>query len=251
MTLLRAPLVLLGLCLFGLLPADAQDGGRYCLTGPLAIGEEVPFRLLRVKDSEPRTNFVADQDKSKPNCPGPAETCKRRGFLLPDDVVIAGPEKDGYNCVTYIARDVKKVKGKFPETNGFLPAHALSIVPLPVPKAEDWIGTWSRTEEGEIKISAAPGGTLRIDGEATFGANDPGRVKRGAVNSGTLEGEATPKGNRIALGDGYDGTKSLGTVMGGECRARLRLYGRYLVVEDNMGCGGMNVSFIGVYVRLK
>ena len=33
------------------------------------------------------------------------------------------------------------------------------------------------------------------------------------------------------------------------CAARLSLYGRYLFVEDNGGCGGMNVSFAGVYVR--
>lgn len=242
---------LVGLALFCSAPVFAQAEMRVCLTGPLSIGEEVPFRLLRVKDAEPRTHFVADQDKSKPKCPGPDEACKRRGFLLPGDVVIAGPEKDGYNCVTYIAPDAKKVKGKVTETNGFLPASALSIVPLPAPKPEDWIGTWTRTEEGEIKISAAPGGKLRIDGEASFGANDPVRVRRGAVNGGTLEGEAAPRGNMIALGDGYDGTKPLGTVMGGECLARLRLLGRYLVVEDNLGCGGMNVSFIGVYIRLK
>lgn len=232
-------------------PAFAQAEGRYCLTGPLSIGEEVPFRLLRVNDKEPRTHFVADFDKSKPRCPGPGEVCKRRAFLLPDDVVIAGPAKDGYHCVTYLAPDAKKAKGKVPETNGFLPESALGIVPLAAPKPEDWAGTWTRVEEGTITIRALPGGKLRIAGEASFGANDPGRVKRGAVNGGTLEGDALPRGATIALGEGYDGTKPLGTVMGGECHARLRLFGRYLVVEDNLGCGGMNVSFIGVYIRLK
>jgi hypothetical protein len=242
--------------LFGLLslsasPAAAQAEMRVCLTGPVANGEDVPLRLLRVKDNEPRTHFVADQDPSKPNCPGPGEACKRRGFLLPDDVVIAGPEINGYNCVTYLSPDAKKLKGKVAETNGFLPSGALSIVPLMPPKPADWIGTWTRTEEGEITIKALAGGKLRVDGEATFGALDPDRLKRGAVNLGSLEGEAMPKGNTIGLGDGYDGTKPLALDMGGDCQARLRLFGRYLVVQDNLGCGGMNVSFVGIYIRLK
>jgi hypothetical protein len=29
----------------------------------------------------------------------------------------------------------------------------------------------------------------------------------------------------------------------------LRLFGPYLAVEDNTGCGGMNVTFSGVYPR--
>jgi hypothetical protein len=252
MTRKSALAALFGLVVFSASLGVAQAETRYCLTGPVANGEDVPLRLLRVRDNEPRTHFVADHDASRPNCPGPGEACKRRGFLLPDDVVIAGPEINGYNCVTYIAPDVKKVKGKIAETNGFLPSGALSIVPLPPPKPEDWLGTWTRIEEGEITIKALAGGKLRVDGEATFGARDPERVKRGAVNLGSLEGEAMPKGNTIALGDGHDGTKNpLSLDMGGECLARLRLYGRYLVVEDNLGCGGMNVSFVGVYVRLK
>ena len=33
------------------------------------------------------------------------------------------------------------------------------------------------------------------------------------------------------------------------CAAKLELYDRYLIVEDNGRCGGVNVSFNGVYVR--
>ena len=33
------------------------------------------------------------------------------------------------------------------------------------------------------------------------------------------------------------------------CAAKLELVGRYLVVEDNGRCGGVNVSFNGLYVR--
>jgi hypothetical protein len=36
-----------------------------------------------------------------------------------------------------------------------------------------------------------------------------------------------------------------------DCRARLRLFGPYLAIEDNTGCGGMNVTFTGVYTRRR
>lgn len=230
--------------------ASGQGDGRYCLGGPVVTGEEVPVRLLRVRDSEPRTHFVADQAPSRPGCPAAGEACRRRAFLLPGDLVIAGPERNGFHCVSYIAPDARKQKGKITETNGFLPADALAIVPLAPASPADWAGTWTRSEEGEITITPLADGRLRIAGEASFGAFDPGRVRRGAVNGGTLDGEARPSGNRIALGAGYDGAQPPGRVTDGECRARLRLFRRYLVVEDNSGCGGMNVSFDGVYVRL-
>ena len=134
-------------------------------------------------------------------------------------------------------------------TSGFLPATALVPVPVVVPRPEDWLGTWSRNAEAEITITKGEGGKLVIAGYATYGGHDPGRVARGAINVGELEGEAMPKGNRVFFGDGYSGEKSPHDF--GECQARLQLFGRYLVVEDSGGCGGMNVRFNGVYVRLK
>jgi len=35
------------------------------------------------------------------------------------------------------------------------------------------------------------------------------------------------------------------------CAARLSLYGRYLMAEDNGVCGGLNVNFTGLYVRVS
>ena len=37
----------------------------------------------------------------------------------------------------------------------------------------------------------------------------------------------------------------------GDCRIRLRLLPPFLLAEDNMNCGGMNVSFTTVYRRTK
>lgn len=250
MRVIRFPLALWAMC--AVAPsAFSQSDPRNCYTGPIELGESIPLRVSRVQSEAPRVNFIESRSDKKPQCPSNAEACKRRGFLTPGDEVIAGPNHNGFTCVTYISPDAKRVKGKFQETSGFIPSADLTELPARIPTFQAWQGKWTRNEEGEIDIKGKPDGRLIVAGEATFGANDPGRVARGAVNMGQLEGEAAPKGNVLALGDGYaDGSKPFPKDPT-DCQARLRLFGRYLVVEDNMQCGGMNVSFIGVYVKLK
>lgn len=227
-------------------PAFAQEG--YC-SGVIAFGEESAVRLMRVESAAPRVHFIESRSKEKPSCPSEADACKRKGFVVPGDVVLAPVQSAPVLCTSYIAPGAKRVKGTFTETSGYLLASVLKDVPASASKPDEWIGQWSRSAEAEITISATSGGKLKVAGTATFGALDPSRVKRGAVNMGELEGERAPKGHMLALGEGYDGSKPFGDDRG-ECRAKLRLFGRYLVVEDNGGCGGLNVSFTGIYVRL-
>lgn len=232
---------------FSAAPALAQEG--FC-SGVVSFGEESAVKLMRVESVNPRVNFIENRSKEKPVCPADTEACKRKGFVVPGDVVLVPAKPAPILCASYIAPGAKPVKGVFTETSGYLAATALKDVPVDAPKLEEWVGKWSRSAEAEISISSAAGGKLKVAGQATFGALDAGRVKRGAVNMGELEGERAPRGNMLALGEGYDGTKPFGDDRG-ECRAKLRLFARYLVVEDNGGCGGMNVSFTGIYVQLK
>lgn len=220
-----------------------------CL-GVVSAGEESRPRLMKVAGTAPRVNFIESRSTKKPSCPADTEACRRKGFVVPGDMVLAGVTANGLTCVSYFAPNAKRVKDEFPETSGFLPASALVEQPLTALTLDDWFGTWTRSAEGEIDILRSPSGKLKILGSATFGARDPRRAKVGAVNMGELDGEAQPKGNMVALGPGYDGTKPFGDDRS-ECRAKLRLFGRYLVVEDNLACGGMNVSFTGIYVQLK
>lgn len=233
-------------------PAFAQATKDDGICGGVVVPAETsPARLMRVVSPAPRTNFVESRGKgAKAACPSEAAACQRKGFVVQGDEVLAGPTRGGFVCVTYISPNARRVKGQFSETNGFLPIAALQDLPTASPKAVDFTGKWARSAEAEIAIAVGAGGKLKIDGEATFGAFDPGRVARGAVNSGVIEEEAVPKGDMIALGEGYDGTKPFDSDRS-ECQARIRLFGRYLAVEDNIGCGGVNVSFTGVYIQLK
>jgi hypothetical protein len=220
--------------------------------GIQVFGENIPIRLVKVIAPAPRTHFVEDKlSKPKSDCPSGTASCQRKGFVVAGDDLLAGWKNGAYSCVVYIAPNAKRVKGQFAETTGYLPTAALKEMPAPPAKPADWLGTWGRSSEADITISAAAGGKVKIAGQANYGSLDPGRVARGAVNVGELEGEATPQGNLMAFGEDYtDPGKPLGEDRS-ECRARFQLVGRFLVVEDNVGCGGANVSFTGVYIRLK
>jgi hypothetical protein len=61
------------------------------------------------------------------------------------------------------------------------------------------------------------------------------------VHVGDIEGAAAPDGNRLRL---------LKSGPGG-CTVDMKLLGLDIVADDNMGCGGMNVRFEGIWKRVK
>jgi hypothetical protein len=117
-------------------------------------------------------------------------------------------------------------------------------------KSADWLGKWSRVEAG-ITVTAGAAGALRITGDATFGTKDPDRVRRGAVNTGAIEGDVTPAGDRLSFAIGDNATLPVNE--GGEfgCRVWMRRIGPWLIVDDNNNCGGANVTFRGIYTRRR
>ena len=104
-----------------------------------------------------------------------------------------------------------------------------------------------------IHIAAAPDALITVDGEATFGAHDPERVQRGAVNTGVFSVAVAAAVGQVAFlvgNDGkplaYDAQRAKDQVL---CGLRLWRSGPYLVVADNLQCGGNGVTFTGVYRR--
>ena len=234
-------------------PAEARDqpGLRACY-GVVTFGQEnADIRLMQVTTKGQRLPFYKNRTEKTPHCPVEVDGCQLKAFLVPGDLVLAGPDMEDFTCAAYLSTGTKRHRDQVQQTIGFLPRSELKVMaPSPLSSA-NWSGTWRRPAEAEIRIEPADVGKLNISGNATYGALDPERVKRGAVNVGALEGSiALPKANMIVLGEDYDGSKPPGDDRS-ECRARLRLFGPYLVVEDSGGCGGHNVSFTGVYVRIS
>lgn len=227
---------LAGALALAMLPAGAavaQSASGHC--EPAEYGDQLA--VARVSKAQSKVNFISGVHDNKA-CPGVTDACRMRQFLMAGDVVMTGRTHEGFVCATY-------VNAKGVETSGWLPAKALeTLAPQPITSA-DWLGTWRRIE-ATIRIKPAGPGAIDVDGEAAWGSHDPERVKRGSVRSGVLTGKVKPDGDKLFMSD--EAATSFEAVKDG-CAVRMRRLARYLLVEDNSQCGGINVTFSGLYVR--
>lgn len=203
------------------------DPANWCRNG-LFTSDAKGFGLARVKGAKGARAYFHGEDEG---CPGPAAKCRQKAYLVPGDEVVTSRTFGEYVCAWY-----QPARG--PETVGWLRADAVEAVPVSAGYAPltAWLGTWN-FYSSEVRLSRGRrANTLAVEGEATWVGANPGNV-----HTGELSGEATPAGEVLKLGgeDEYD------------CRATLRLVGPYLVVSDNKQCGGVNVTFDGVYRKKK
>ncbi len=197
------------------------------------------LQIAEIKRSAGRTHFY------DANCDAGAkglEACRRKAFVQPGDVVLLGDVYDTTACATFVN---KTGRG----TSGIIKGNTVQ----PVRSADQstkraFVGRWVR-EEAEISVTPK-GAALAFKGEATYGGKDPQRVARGAVNSGNIDFTADPASNRLSVGlSGTDGATAIpkDKAAATDCQLDMIALGPYLVVRDNMQCGGMNVSFTGIY----
>jgi hypothetical protein len=233
----------------------------FCLTGPVAVAltllavstraapadcvdEQDKNALARVVATEAKLNFIAGPDQRTPGCPSAENACKLKAFLVAGDEVLVNATDGPFVCAMF-----KSKAGV--ETGGWLPRAALQIAPPAAAPAKQWVGKWRRDSEAQIALKS-DGDEVKVSGRAIWGSGDPERVKKGAVHEGELDDSGKPRGQALAIG--YDPDRSdfppSGDAASDGCAAQLRLFGRYLIVKDNGKCGGVNVSFTGLYVRM-
>jgi hypothetical protein len=157
-----------------------------------------------------------------------AATCVVEAYVVPGDLLVAAPAPGDLVCTVF--------PNKRGGTKGWIPSGFLTPAATESdPALTAWTGNWQMHEDANIEIRIA-GGKLAVAGQA-FWTGGPVN----SIHTGELEGVAAPAGGIVALrkagGGEYD------------CAADLRLVGPYLAVKDNGRCGGLNVSFIGVYRR--
>lgn len=226
--------------LAGFRAALASTAALACSDGtdPAQFGA---LQVARIKASAGRVHFY------EPTCDAGAkglEACRRKAYVQPGDTVLLGDVFDTTACATFVDQ-----KGR--ATSGIIKANTVE----PVRGADQstrraFVGRWVR-EEAEISVTAKSSG-LAFKGEATYGGKDPQRVARGAVNSGIIDFTSDPASNRLSVAvPNADGAAAMPKDKGGpnDCQLDMVALGPYLVVKDNMQCGGMNVSFTGVYRR--
>lgn len=219
------------LCLFvcsvavgqGLDPSD-----NTCRQG-LFTRESDEFGVGVVNKKRKGTGRAYFYDDMADDCPESA-ACRTKNYVVPGDTVITNRERGDFVCAWYSPR-----KGW--TTVGWLKASDLDFPLSRVAVADrSWIGDW-RYAENSITITPNKlAGFLNVSGNAFWkGLGDN-------VHIGELDGAFPYTGGVLEYSSGdsqYD------------CRATLRLVDVFLVVSDNMNCGGANVTLSGIYRRQR
>jgi hypothetical protein len=227
--------------------ADASD----CNPGPDLIFHGAEPVLRQVGSGAGRVHFVIGGSEHA-GCPSAEPVCAARAFLVAGDAVVVTGMQGDFACATYAAPAPAVAI-----TSGWLPRAILMAASATIAAHADsldgWLGDWRSGPEQDIKITRAADDRMALNGAATWGAGDPDRVKRGGVNVGDFSATVAVAGGHLAFLVGnegralpYDDKRARDEIL---CGLRLWRTGPYLVVADNLQCGGNNVTFTGVYRR--
>jgi hypothetical protein len=169
--------------------------------------------------------YTDDQEK----CPA-SQSCRTRSYVVKGDTVITSKRFGEYTC------------GWFSSSKGAVTVGWLKTADIEFPAMlhdageRVWTGEWKYATS---TINFTPNklqGFLNVTGDSYWkGLGDN-------IHIGELDGKAPHKDGVVQYSDGeseYD------------CRATMRLATeKYLIVADNGNCGGMNVSFSGIYQKV-
>ncbi len=156
-------------------------------------------------------------------------------------MLLFGPEQSGHICALFASE-----RGSI--TTGWVERRAIKSLEQPAITAEDWLGKWKAIEQ-DIEIKRLDG-QLSLTGLATWGAFDPARVARGDVHDGAFTAKIPFSGADLTFTDGQGLTLADADPDPTTCRVHLSRRGPYLAATDNGQCGGLNVTFTGVYRRV-
>lgn len=176
-----------------------------------------------------RAYFYGDEEAKK--CPA-GKGCKLRSYLTNGDEVITNRSMGKFVCAWF-------TPAKGAPTVGWLLASDIDFPSmLSDASSKVWSGDWDYADNS-IKITTAKDDQLVIKGTAIW------KGPADNVHIGELDGTFKHKNGVVEYSDG-DGEY--------DCRATLQLAtGNFvnLIVADNMNCGGVNVSFSGIYRKMK
>ncbi|BAQ50188.1 MULTISPECIES: hypothetical protein [Methylobacterium] len=190
-----------------------------------------------------RTAFVKD-GLARAGCTDPGPARRERAYLVTGDAVILGERRGAFLCATY-----RSGKDDDVGRTGWIPAEAMAVEPAGSVAVEGWLGTWKQAE-AQIRVTRGDkAGTLAVAGDATWGAGDPERVRRGGIHTGGMSGTVAPVDAAASFALGETGSLPVQKGADTDCKILLRRLGPWLVVNDNLACGGLNVTVGGVYRR--
>lgn len=200
---------------------NAQDDGCQNYEFP----EQQEFHVATVGGNVPKLYFFKDGN----GCPQNSASCQTKAYVVPGDRLLLGKPNGEWTCAWY--------PGKSRETVGWVRNHGLAVQAASEPAPADWAGTWKVYKEPGHIIISRKGSAWVVAGEAYWGSG-------ASTNDGQLEGELKIQGRRAHVGSTMREDAD-------DCGADLVRIGDFLIVHDNMRCGGLNVRFNGVYTRAR
>ena len=214
--------IIFTLAFFSPFTANAQLAGNpenWCRNG-FFPREKVDFYIGKIKAKRhERVYFYGDER----NCPT-GKNCRQKSFLLAGNEVLASRKFGDFSCVWF-----QPEKGA--ETVGWIPTNKIEGQSFLTERYKPWLGEW-KFYGNSLKITAGEKeGVFYVKGNAFW------KGSRSNIHVGEIETKAT-------LGE-----DSILNLKDDDCEIRLDLVVYYLVVSDNLKCGGANVTFSGVYIK--
>ncbi|PIQ27386.1 hypothetical protein COW36_22555 [bacterium (Candidatus Blackallbacteria) CG17_big_fil_post_rev_8_21_14_2_50_48_46] len=199
-----------------------------CRNGLFAVHAEHHFQRAKVSATA-KTYFYEDIE----NCPQ-KPTCKTKSYLIQNDPILINQIKGEWVCAWYA--------GKERETVGWLKRKQISLLSEKAPpQLSDWAGHWV-SPQADLKIKQNPDKkSLFLEGQAFwYGAivNGEKVIHVGSIGSERIE----PQQRFLKYSEGEDAW---------DCKVKFTLLPPFLIVDDNLHCGGQNVSFRGIYQKQK
>lgn len=166
---------------------------------------------------------------SEGRCPDSVlNKCQLKSYLIPGDEVVTAHRFKNWICSQFITR---KKKGKISKTIAWLETKKLQFIEVESnSNHKNWVGEWKDDAYNRIIIKEGKDGAFQIIGNAIWPDS------KGSAHTGDIESIGKPNGNRIVLKEE-------------DCILNLVQTNQYLFADDNFRCGGLNVSFDGVYIK--
>jgi hypothetical protein len=176
------------------------------------LGDLTSFRLFRVAAKGGAYIYF-----DMPGCPIAGDKCRMTDRLPYNETVVVTAESPVRLCV-------RSPSGG----TGFIARGDLLEIDLSEDRST-WMGRWSLGPD-YLDISRK-GSILHVHGRASYNQG-------GSKNFGSVDADAS----LVADGAKFEE---------GGCELALRKVGQLLMASDNGGCGGLNVSFDGIYTKKK
>lgn len=198
---------------------------NWCRNG-LFPRESTDYSIAKVKGRKgDKIYFYGDETK---NCPE-SENCRQKSYVIPNDEVIVSRKYGNWRCAWYQPKAGS-------ETVGWIRTDNLEFVKIK-PSFNDFYGSWYFYDNDIVIEKGLKANTFKVKGNAFWkGLGDN-------IHIGELDHEGKISDGILKLGE--DETDEYA------CKVSIIAAGKFLVVSDNLNCGGLNVTFSGVYRRNK